>query len=106
MRRGFGIERSTSNTTPLSLAPSIQVPSYVTLGGSTQGVYSDISGNYEFQNYLSMGFGRHALKFGVRLRDTRESSSLLSNPTEHSRSNPGDSGRPSRSRIPGCGAGR
>src|SRR4029077_8138143 len=61
----FRYERSTSNITPLSLAPSIQVPSYVTTGGSTQGVNSDISGNYEFQNYLSMGFGKHALKLGV-----------------------------------------
>jgi hypothetical protein len=67
----------TSNT-PLSTAVDISVPSYVTLGGASQGVNSSTIQNYELQNYFTFTQGKHTLNFGVRWRDAQADSTQVS----------------------------
>jgi len=89
----FQFIRETTNQTPLSTAPTINVQSAFVDGGSTQGTVQDVLDRYEFQNYTSMALGRHFLKFGVRLRVNRDASVETSNFNGNfnfgSRQNPG-----------------
>jgi hypothetical protein len=57
-----------SNQTPLSTAPSINVPLSFTGGGYNGGLTLDSTNHYEFQNYTSVQYTNHFLKFGARLR--------------------------------------
>jgi hypothetical protein len=89
----FQFIRETTNQTPLSVAPTISVQQAFTDGGSMQGSLHDVLNRYEFQNYTSMGLGKHFLKFGVRLRVNRDTSEETSdfngNFTFGSRQDPG-----------------
>lgn len=64
----FQFLRETTNQEPLSTLPSISVPISFTGGGSADGLTLDTTNHYEFQNYTSVQFTKHFLKFGARLR--------------------------------------
>src|ERR1700719_3696626 len=89
----FQFIRETTNQTPASLAPTVNVQAAFINGGSTLGTVQDVLDRYEFQNYTSMALGKHFLKFGVRLRVNRDSTVEPSNFngdfTFGSRQNPG-----------------
>jgi hypothetical protein len=88
----FQFIRETSNQTPASTAPTVNVQEAFTNGGSPQGTLQDVLDRYEFQNYTSMALGKHFLKFGVRLRANRDANVATSdfngNFTFGSRQNP------------------
>src|SRR5467141_2799938 len=69
----FQFVRETSDRTPQSTAPTISAQGAFTDGGNGGGVSSDTLDRYELQNYTSMSLGKHFLKFGARLRATRDS---------------------------------
>jgi len=69
----FQFVRETSDRTPQSTAPTISVQGAFNGGGSGGGLSSDTLDRYELQNYTSMSLGKHLLKFGARLRATRDS---------------------------------
>ncbi len=75
----FQFIRETSNQSPLSTAPTIDVQQAFIDGGSSQGTLHDILDRYEFQNYTSMALGKHFLKFGARLRANRDTDTETSN---------------------------
>jgi hypothetical protein len=64
----FQYLRDKSTQTPQSTAPSVMVPLAFDGGGSPQGLVRDNTNQYEFQNYTSIQFTKHFLKFGARLR--------------------------------------
>src|SRR5207244_4929810 len=69
----FQFVREISDQTPLSTAPTISVQAAFTGGGNSAGITNDTLDRYELQNYTSMSHGKHFLKFGARLRATRDS---------------------------------
>jgi len=69
----FQYLREQSTQTPLSTAPSIIVPLAFDGGGSSGGLINDTTNNYEFQNYTSVQYTKHFLKFGARLRGSTDS---------------------------------
>ncbi len=64
----FQYLRDETTQTPDSTAPSIMVPLAFTGGGYSGGLVNDNTNQYEFQNYTSIQFTKHFLKFGARLR--------------------------------------
>src|SRR6266436_4760031 len=75
----FRIVRETSDQTPQSASPSVFVQGAFNGGGNGAGITNDTLTRYEFQNYTSMTHGKHILKFGVRLRVTRDVNESMSN---------------------------
>jgi hypothetical protein len=71
----FQYLREQSTQTPDSTAPTIIVPLAFNGGGYSGGLINDTTNNYEFQNYTSVQFTKHFLKFGVRLRGSTDSNS-------------------------------
>src|SRR3989475_3487182 len=69
----FQFVRQTSDRTPLNTAPTVSAQGAFADGGNGGGVSSDTLDRYELQNYTSMSHGKHFLKFGARLRATRDS---------------------------------
>jgi hypothetical protein len=65
--------------TPNSTAPTVIVPFEFQGGGSNFGNIIDHQNHYELQNYTSVAFGKHLLKFGARLRDLQEQNAATSN---------------------------
>jgi carboxypeptidase family protein len=74
----FQFVHETSDRTPQSTAPTISAQGAFTDGGNGSGLSSDTLDRYELQNYTSMSYGKHFLKFGARLRATRDSNDSLS----------------------------
>jgi len=74
----FQFVRETSDRRPQSTAPTISVQGAFNGGGSGGGLSSDTLDRYEAQNYTSMSLGKHFLKFGARLRATRDSNASRS----------------------------
>ena len=68
-----------SNQNPQSTAPTVIVPYEFQGGGSNLGTILDRENHYELQNYTSIAFGKHLLKFGVRVRDLQETNTATSN---------------------------
>jgi Carboxypeptidase regulatory-like domain len=64
----FQFLRETTNQEPLSTLPSVSVPISFTGGGYSGGLTLDTTNHYEFQNYTSIQFTKHYVKFGARLR--------------------------------------
>jgi uncharacterized membrane protein YgcG len=64
----FQYLRDESTQMPVSTAPSIMVPLAFTGGGYSGGLVNDNTNQYEFQNYTSIQYTKHFLKFGARLR--------------------------------------
>jgi hypothetical protein len=75
----FRFIRETSDQTPQSLAPSISVQDAFNGGGNGAGLSNDTLTRYEFQNYTSMAHGKHFLKFGTRLRASRDVNESMAN---------------------------
>ena len=75
----FRYLRATSNQTPTSLQPTIDVLGAFQGGGNSGGQSRDTQDRYELQNYTFMNRGKHFLRFGARLRDVRESNSSTGN---------------------------
>jgi hypothetical protein len=65
--------RRTTSSTPLSNAPSISSPGFQ--GGGSGGASSDHSDSVEFYNLTTLTKGAHTVKFGMRLRDSRDANS-------------------------------
>src|SRR6202522_2736928 len=68
----FQYLRDDSNQIALSTAPSITVPLAFAEGGSSTGTTLDTTNHYELQNYTSIQFDKHFLKFGARLREVTD----------------------------------
>jgi len=64
----FQYLRDESSQIAQSTSPTIVVPSAFNGGGSNAGNLIDLTNRYEFQNYTSIQFTKHLLKFGARLR--------------------------------------
>src|SRR3984885_3942449 len=64
----FQFLREKTDQDPLSTLPSVSVPISFTGGGYSGGLTLDTTNHYEFQNYTSIQFTNHFLKFGGRLR--------------------------------------
>jgi hypothetical protein len=60
---------------PVDSNPSINVVGFFAGGGSGQGMQTDVQNRYEIQNYTSLIHGNHVLKFGGRVRSTRDQNS-------------------------------
>jgi hypothetical protein len=61
-----------------STAPTVIVPLAFNGGGSNAGNLVDDTNRYEFQNYTSIQFTKHLLKFGARLRGLTDSNDSTS----------------------------
>jgi hypothetical protein len=68
-----------SSQNPQSTAPAIIIPFEFQGGGNSLGTILDTQNHYELQNYTSVAFGNHLLKFGARLRDLNETNSSTAN---------------------------
>jgi hypothetical protein len=65
--------------TPVSTDPTVQVQGAFTSGGYSDQTVSDRTNRYELQNYTSIAMASHFLKFGARLRYTRDANDATSN---------------------------
>jgi hypothetical protein len=75
----FQYLRDTGTDTSVSAAPQIQVPTYFASGGSSSQFSEDHTDHYELWNETTMSAGAQALKFGMRLRNNRDSNSTNAN---------------------------
>ena len=75
----FQFERQNENHYPDSTARTISVQGDFTAGGYTGQVYRDHATRLEYQNLTTMTHGAHAIKFGTRLRDTRDANFTTNN---------------------------
>lgn len=66
----FQFRTETNDETPLSTLPTVSVNSAVNLGGNSGGTSTTTNTNYELQNITYWTEGKHALKFGGRVRVT------------------------------------
>jgi Carboxypeptidase regulatory-like domain/TonB dependent receptor len=71
----FQYTRENSLTTPVNTAPTVNVGGAFTGNGGGGGVISDIQNRYELQNITYYNRGKHAWKFGGRLRSTDDTNS-------------------------------
>ena len=75
----FEYRRAITTITPVSSAPTVSIPTYLTGGGSNTQSESDHSDHYELQNITTTSIGGHAIKFGTWLRDNRDANSSNAN---------------------------
>ena len=68
----FQYNRILENTNSVSSAPTLQVQGDFSSGGSSQQNIHDHTDRWELQNLSTMSLGAHALKFGMRIRDSRD----------------------------------
>ncbi len=68
----FEFQRPTSDSTPFSTAPTINVQGAFVAGGSSSGISDDTQVHIEAQNYTSVALTKHFLRLGGRLRTTSE----------------------------------
>src|SRR6266566_1257287 len=66
----FQFVHETVSQNPLSTSPTIQIQGAFVGGGSSGGFSNDTQKRYELQNITFMTFGKHAIKYGGRLRAT------------------------------------
>jgi hypothetical protein len=71
----FQYLRDESTQTPQSTAPTVMVPLAFTGGGYSGGLINDNTNQYEFQNYTSIQYTKHFVKFGARLRGSTDGNS-------------------------------
>lgn len=64
----FQYRRETGTENPSSTLPKIDVLGAFTAGGNSLGTNTDYENLYELQNYTSIAFAKHFVKFGVRVR--------------------------------------
>jgi len=75
----FQYVHDNSETTPLNTATTINVGGAFGGNGAGGGNTSDVQNRYEFQNTTYLNYGKHAWKFGARIRDTKDVNGTLSN---------------------------
>ncbi len=75
----FQYVRDQSTESPTDNTPTIQVTGDFTGGGAASQQTNDHTDRYELQNMTTMALGRHALKFGTRLRDGHDVNSTDAN---------------------------
>jgi hypothetical protein len=68
----FEYQRNRTSSTPFSNAPSLSVQGVFTGGGSGGQSSSDHQDHFEVQNYTSIALKKNFIRFGGRLRSTRE----------------------------------
>jgi hypothetical protein len=68
----FEYGRDKSGQTPLSATPTVRVQGEFTGGGSSTQVVNDHQDHFEVQNYTSLALAKHFIRFGGRLRTTRD----------------------------------
>jgi len=68
----FRFVREENKSTALDFTPTINVNGAFTGGGNNGGNNDDVLDQYEVQNYTSMIFGKHFVKFGARLRAAKD----------------------------------
>ena len=68
----FQFIREESGKIPQSTVPTISAQGAFVDGGYSGGLSHDTLDRYELQNYTSMALGKHFLKFGARLRASRD----------------------------------
>jgi len=68
----FRFVREENKSTALDFTPTINVNGAFTGGGNNGGNSDDVQDNYEVQNYTSMIAGKHFVKFGARVRATKD----------------------------------
>ncbi len=68
----FEYERDHSSQTPFNTTPSIIVQGNFTDGGAGSGKFSDNQTHFELHNYTSIQLQKHFIRFGGRLRSTRD----------------------------------
>ncbi len=75
----FQYERQNENHYPDSTARTITVMGDFTAGGLSTQIYRDHTTRLELQSVTTISHGPHAIKFGTRLRDTRDANFTTSN---------------------------
>ena len=68
----FEYERDHSSQTPLNTKPTINVQGNFVRGGANSGSNSDNQTHFELHNYTSIQLEKHFIRFGGRLRSTRD----------------------------------
>jgi hypothetical protein len=68
----FEYGRDKSSQTPLTVAPTVNVQGTFTGGGSNTQVVNDHQDHFEVQNYTSLALAHNFIRFGGRLRTTRD----------------------------------
>jgi len=68
----FQWRRIRNNQTAAYLTPAVTVQGAFTDGGNSSGIAQDHEDNFELQNYSTATVGRHVLRFGTRLRASRD----------------------------------
>jgi hypothetical protein len=68
----FEYERDRTTTTPLSLTPGVNVQGAFQSGSGATGNTTDHEDHFEIQNYTSMQLKKNFIRFGGRMRSTRE----------------------------------
>jgi hypothetical protein len=68
----FQYNRDNELQNPNDKNPAVTVLGNFAGGGSAPGTQNDRQNNYEVQNYTSIIYGNHTLKFGARVRATHE----------------------------------
>jgi hypothetical protein len=71
----FEYIRDRDNQLPLNSTPTITVQGAFTGGGNNEGSVRDAQDHYELQNYTTASLGKHAIRFGARLRAVRDANS-------------------------------
>ncbi len=68
----FQFVRGNNTQNPLNGTPTIQVQGAFVDGGSSSGLYHDTQDRYELQNITYMSLGKHSIKYGGRVRVTKD----------------------------------
>jgi hypothetical protein len=75
----FEYQRDRNDQNALGTGPTILVSGAFTGGSNSLGLVADNTDHYELQNYTSVNRGTHFMRFGGRLRATREADSTTQN---------------------------
>ena len=75
----FQYIRDRNNQAAQNFLPTVSVQNEFTDGGNSMGDITDNADHYELQNYTSIVHGKHFVKFGGRLRITRDANFTNSN---------------------------
>ena len=76
----FQYDRVKEDTNPVNSTPTLQVQvGNFSAGGSASQNIHDHTDRWEMQNLSTLSLGKHAVKFGIRLRDSRDANFADSN---------------------------
>ena len=74
----FQYIRDDTNQVAQNSVPTVNVEGFFDAGGNSQGAVFERENRYEFQNYTSIVYGKHMIKFGIRVRDVQDDSNTTS----------------------------